>query len=522
MALNLIKRLVLGRKLTKEEGDQNWTDIETAVNGKANTVHTHSISAVTGLQAALDGKIATSARGAANGVASLGSDGKVPLNQLPDLGSAANDMIFPTETLSSDDVGKLVVLKDGLAQLPEFTTEVDDPAILEITQKPAVTYFAPQYPTITITIGSGIDEDDQVTISTIADDDTRASFVFIAKNSPTLDNHFAIGVDENATAANLKDAIEDMISASLSGDGSLLHNYHEVVVATNVVTLRAKMLMKPTDTNAADYWTGATVGSDADIVVAKPYKSWADTTQSAWLGYLVLKGLDIILEEQTDPLEIDADLALSSWLAQNTYHTKSFFYLDTEPTIVYLPISATEMMRGIARTLPLLTDNTTFRSANSTIAAINLPAVTQSVDWGLTGGDLTAVQAYFEDTAITLGEYIPAYCEYPILGQVTSVIGGNCYISSQPLRTFVLKGGVNMDISVNFNPLAPDLLSISRITYLDESSPGHLKWLFNQRYITSRSSAYVVSCGFVLAYQSADVDESFVGAFNLQNPTFNI
>ncbi len=517
MALNLIKRLVLGRKLTFEEGDQNLTDIETAVNGKANTVHTHSISNVTGLQAALDAKIATSARGANNGVASLGSDGKVPLNQLPDLGSAANDMIFPTETLSSDDVGKLVVLKDGLAQLPEFTTEVDDPAILEITQKPAVTYFAPQYPTITITIGSSIDEDDQVTISTIADDDARASFVFIAKNTPTLDNHFAIGVDENATAANLKDAIEDMISASLSGDGSLLHNYHEVTVATNVVTLRAKMLMKPTDTNAADYWTGATAGSDADIVVAKPYKSWADTTQSAWLGYLVLKGLDIILEDETDPMEIDADLALSSWLAQNTYHSKAFFYLDTEPTIVYLPISATEMLRGIARTLPLLIDNTTFRSANSTIAAMNLPAVTETVDWNLTGGDLTAVQAYFEDPAITLGEYIPAYCEYPILGQVTSVIGGNCYISSQPLRTFVIKGSEGVDISINLTPDSPALLSASRITVLSPEDIGYVFSVLTVKYLNNRTLRYYTSPGFVLAYQSADEDEPFLGAFNLQN-----
>ena len=41
-----------------------------------------SISDVTGLTSALAGKIETSAKGAANGVASLGADGKVPPSQL--------------------------------------------------------------------------------------------------------------------------------------------------------------------------------------------------------------------------------------------------------------------------------------------------------------------------------------------------------------------------------------------------------------------------------------------------------
>lgn len=45
--------------------------------------HAHTIGNVTGLQTALDAKIATSAKGTANGVAELDSTGKVPANQLP-------------------------------------------------------------------------------------------------------------------------------------------------------------------------------------------------------------------------------------------------------------------------------------------------------------------------------------------------------------------------------------------------------------------------------------------------------
>lgn len=47
------------------------------------TGHTHAISAVTGLQTALDWKIPTTSKGAANGVAELDVNGKVPSTQLP-------------------------------------------------------------------------------------------------------------------------------------------------------------------------------------------------------------------------------------------------------------------------------------------------------------------------------------------------------------------------------------------------------------------------------------------------------
>ncbi len=57
--------------------------IKAAIDGKADSVHTHEIGSVNGLQTALDGKIETSTKGQANGVASLGSDGKVPSEQLP-------------------------------------------------------------------------------------------------------------------------------------------------------------------------------------------------------------------------------------------------------------------------------------------------------------------------------------------------------------------------------------------------------------------------------------------------------
>lgn len=60
----------------------NITGLQTALDGKAANAHTHVVSNVTGLQEALDGKISTSEKGVANGVASLDANGKIPSAQI--------------------------------------------------------------------------------------------------------------------------------------------------------------------------------------------------------------------------------------------------------------------------------------------------------------------------------------------------------------------------------------------------------------------------------------------------------
>lgn len=54
-----------------------------ALAGKADVSHTHAISDITGLQTALDNKVDDSEKGAANGVATLGADGKLTASQIP-------------------------------------------------------------------------------------------------------------------------------------------------------------------------------------------------------------------------------------------------------------------------------------------------------------------------------------------------------------------------------------------------------------------------------------------------------
>lgn len=71
--------------MVEQDGTHRFvSDVEkSAWNGKADVDHSHAIASITGLQTALDGKVASSKLGQASGVATLDDSGKVPASQLP-------------------------------------------------------------------------------------------------------------------------------------------------------------------------------------------------------------------------------------------------------------------------------------------------------------------------------------------------------------------------------------------------------------------------------------------------------
>ena len=85
---------------------------QTALDGKAASSHSHAQSDVTGLTTALSGKQDTSAKGAANGYASLDASGLVPSTQLPsyvdDVIEAANLAALP----ATGETSKIYVALD--------------------------------------------------------------------------------------------------------------------------------------------------------------------------------------------------------------------------------------------------------------------------------------------------------------------------------------------------------------------------------------------------------------------------
>lgn len=85
---------------------------EASAKDRAEHTGTQAISTVTGLQSALDSKLASSEKGAANGVAALDSGGKVPAGQLPsyvdDVLEYANLAAFPL----TGEAGKIYIAID--------------------------------------------------------------------------------------------------------------------------------------------------------------------------------------------------------------------------------------------------------------------------------------------------------------------------------------------------------------------------------------------------------------------------
>lgn len=107
------------------------SDIQTQINGKANTSHTHVISDVTGLQDALDDKIETSERGAVNGVATLGADGKLTNSQVPaiaitDTFVVASEVAMLALTVETGDVAVRTDLNKSFILQGTDPTELTD------------------------------------------------------------------------------------------------------------------------------------------------------------------------------------------------------------------------------------------------------------------------------------------------------------------------------------------------------------------------------------------------------------
>lgn len=101
MPLDLLKRAEKQLTLTGADHDSNLTAIENAVNGKADTGHTHAISDVSGLQTALAGKQAT-----------LTSGGNIKtINNEPILGPG--NIVVPDINTVPDIIGNMFIASGG-------------------------------------------------------------------------------------------------------------------------------------------------------------------------------------------------------------------------------------------------------------------------------------------------------------------------------------------------------------------------------------------------------------------------
>ncbi len=121
----------------------NATDAQ--LRDRSTHTGTQAISTVTGLQTALDGKLATSARGVANGVASLDANGLIPPMQLPSYVDDVLEYAATSNFPATGETGKIYIAVNGAT--PENPTKQyrwTGTAYSEITSSPGSTDAVPE------------------------------------------------------------------------------------------------------------------------------------------------------------------------------------------------------------------------------------------------------------------------------------------------------------------------------------------------------------------------------------------
>lgn len=474
MPLN--KRSELGRQLTHIEVDSNWTQIESWLAAKAPMNHTHSIANVTGLQIALDARVLNSQKGVANGVATLGSDGKVPSSQLPNI--AGNGMYFPQDTLTGADIGKLVIWKDGKAQLPVFEAAVPAGAATYEYELTLASFAPLTRPTVTISF-----TDNPTDLDTIGD----YTFVVGAPASPT----------EVQIQGALYDTISRFIIAVVFREGGDSINRE----SANVVTITSRI-----DGITSDFeYTDELLANYVDTSFCTVTRS--GTTATARLGsclvpFLFLRAIGYLIG--------DKYANYVSYYSTSAENFNIFQIKEIGGVLAAYPSNISELKAGILSII--LADEFT-ESASWTDDVLSISTHKElPLELSIDTEDEEYWTDAFADGEITVEATpaTPSYCKYPILGLVKSVAATQVEIYTEPVCEFksVHEGVVSWD----------GLLSFNRMFVLNPDAPGYL-----MPFITLVESDYnivsvlaIAAGGYINAIEN-DIETNipFLGAFSL-------
>lgn len=478
--MGLNKRSEKGSRLSWIEVDSNWTTIENWLSGKAALNHTHSIANVTGLQIALDARVLTSQKAVANGVATLGSDGKVPSSQLPNF--AGNGMFFPHDTLTTDDIGKLVIWKDSKAQMPVFEEAQEaQPKIMQFKSNLAGFHeFVPDEVHLEFTLNPS--DGDILTID--------SSHIFTFKDSPTP---FTFDIQRGVT---IKDSIDNLLAADkFDASYVIVRDTDEELTITRNYT----GISEPW-TIAADLF-GDVDSSDSFVIFTNSFISSYDRLRDTFIPFLFLWGIGAFGEMT----KYDAFLSLGD-IDEFTLQLN-----EGEAGIRLFADSYSELKDGIA---------TYLESLEGVVSAIWADQVLTVTTFLNLANEIT-IDA--EDSEFWIGDFdngivtqeatpaTPAYCKYPILGLVKSVGLAQVEIHTEPICKFksVHEGTVFWN----------GLLDAQRLFILNPEAPGYLMPSFSILSNDELTSGFIIgvfSGGYVMAL-SNDIgnEELFTGAFSI-------
>jgi hypothetical protein len=477
--MGLNKRSEKGSRLSWIEVDSNWTTIENWLAGKAALNHTHSIANVIGLQNALDARVLNSQKAVANGVATLGSDGIVPSSQLPPM--VGSGMFFPHETLTGEDIGKLVIWKDGKATLPIFEEAQEaQPKIMQFTSNLAGFHeFVPDEVHLEFTLNPS--DGDILTID--------SSHIFTFKDSPSP---FTFDIQRGVT---IKDSIDNLLAADkFDASYVIVRDTDEELTITRNYT------------GISEPWTiaedlfGDVDSTDSFVTFTNTFISRYDRLRDIFVPFLFLWGIGAFVEMT----KYDAFLSLGD-IDDFTLQLN-----EGEAGIRLFADSYSELKDGIASYL---------ESLEGVVSAIWADQVLTVTTFLNLANEIT-IDA--EDSEFWIGDFdngivtqestpaTPSYCKYPILGLVKSVGITEVEIHTEPVCKFTsVHDGI-----ISWN----GLLDANRLFILNPGNAGYLMPaidILNNDDFESEDVFKVFAGGYVMALSIDIDDQPFVGSFSL-------
>lgn len=415
------------------------------------------------------------------------------IDSLAHVSDAATGMLFTAaDSITQDDIGKLVILKDGKAQLPEFVPAgTAAPQVIEYTYNwDSLHDFVPDTCVVTFTDNPS-DGDTFYIVQAMVGSGVEVTF----RTSPSATHDVIIG-------ATVEDTIDNLIShwqAYLSPDTpiSIVKESPTSIVATCQDAGRFGYF-----SFYGDSFAGVSVGSGTYAVAYKSYTSVANRIRQCLIPFFFLRGLGFLK-------------------TGNIYDEYYNFYQGTEefteeinqyPQIYHFPASLYELKAGIAAYLTQQEDieNAVWLDNRLRItSAVELPT-TLNLDSGLDNFADFWQNAFSNGNIITPASHsTPSYCNYPLLGLVKSVQGSQIEIHTDPICTF----RSSFDEEVSWT----SLMDNSRVWALDSEHPGYLRPVFSHEFNTIEDLFNIAAPGYVFSLEhTVAANATFTGAFSTE------
>lgn len=498
--MTLKKRSILGRELLWEEVDQNWSDIEQNFTQKANTVHTHNISSISGLQNALDLKIGLLQKGAVNGVATLDGAGKIPLSQLPELPATSpseNIITLPHSTLTSADIGKLTIWKDGNCQLPVFEPEILEEKKVVSTSFHKNTYDNFVIPHLSFQLtGLPADGDNfQIPVKGVFAGMQHEYFTY--KNSPVNSREIEIGADVESTIANTVSAISSYLTApSISIEGVSHSNFSIIYNA---------LFEYGTNFDFTGNIFSGVYANGSNISISKNGETLSARIKDPLKGFMMICVMKIDYQWITNEISYNRS-DIMEWFCQSPHFSQTVYrYGADSDTLLRLPIDFTEFKNGMKERLEMLSSIDAAEWIDEelqiTIHNENMPVAIDSSNDGY-----NIFNNAFSDFT-TISDWvppIPRHCQYPIVGTLKSVSSTHCEISTDSLQEFTLTGTDELDYDAFFG--------LGKYCVLNPDAPGYVTPLTNIEIQSFQGLVGISRCGYIQSLdREVESHEVFLG-----------